>query len=57
MIPMKKKEYTRPEAQEFEVNGCEMICASIVIDDSETNSAGRVSKQRNGWSENGFWDY
>ena len=57
MIPMKKKEYTRPVALELEVNGCEMICASIVIDDSETNSAGRVSKQRNGWSENGFWDY
>ena len=56
MIPMKKKEYTRPEALEFEVNGCEMICASIIISDEETNDAGRVSKQgRDGWND-GLWN-
>lgn len=56
MIPMKKKEYTRPEAQVFEVNGCGMICASIIISDEETNDAGRVSKQgRDGW-RNGLWN-
>ena len=56
MIPMKKKEYTRPEAQVFEINGCGMICASIPISDKETNDAGRASKQeRDGW-KNGLWN-
>ena len=56
MIPMKKKEYTRPEAQVFEVNGCGMICASIPISDEETNKPGRVSGQgRDGW-RNGLWN-
>ena len=55
MIPMKKKEYTRPEAQVFEVNGCGMICASIPISDKETNNAGRISRQgRDDWEN--IWD-
>lgn len=54
MIPMKKKEYTRPEAHVFEVNGCGMICASIPISDKETNDSGRASRNRDGW-ENGLW--
>lgn len=54
MISMKKKEYTRPEAQVFEVNGSGMICASIPISDKETNNPGRVSIQRrDGWR---IWD-
>ena len=56
MIPIKKKEYTRPAILEFELSSCNMLCASIIISDEETNSAGRTSKRRNGW-DNGFWDY
>ena len=56
VIPMKKKEYTRPAILEFELSSCNMLCASIIISDKETNSAGRTSKKRNGW-DNGFWDY
>ena len=56
MIPMKKKEYTKPSALEIEISGCNMICASIVIDNEETNTSGRTSiHKRNGW-ENGFWE-
>ena len=53
---MKKREYTMPATLEIEVSGYNMICASITISDEETNSPGRVSKQkRNGW-ENGLWN-
>lgn len=55
MIPMKKRVYTVPVAQEIELSNCSMICASIVIDNEETNTSGRTSThKRNGW-ENGFW--
>ena len=56
MIPMKKKEYTKPSALEIEISGCNMLCASIPISDKETNNAGRVSRQgRDGW-KNGLWN-
>lgn len=55
MIPMKKRVYTVPVAQEIELSNCSMICASIVIDNEETNTSGRTSTyKRDGW-ENGFW--
>lgn len=54
---MEKKEYTKPAALEIEVSGCNMICASILIDsENETNTSGRSSRnKRNGW-DNGFWN-
>ncbi|MBR5860066.1 MAG: hypothetical protein IKY71_01830 [Bacteroidaceae bacterium] len=52
---MEKKEYTKPAALEIEVSGCNMICASILIDNNEVNTGGRSSRnRRNGW-DNGFW--
>ena len=52
---MEKRVYTRPAILEIEVSNCNMLCASIIISNEETNSAGRTSKSdREGW-DNGLW--
>ena len=57
MTQKKKVEYQSPRTFAVETKLCDMLCASIVISNEETNSAGRVNRRRNDnvW-ENGLWD-
>lgn len=50
MIPMKKKEYTRPTTLEIEFSGYNMVCASITIDDEEIDTGGRAA-EHNSWQD------
>ena len=56
MTQKKKVGYQAPRTVVVETSMCNMLCASIVISDEETNTAGRVSRRgdRDIWEE-GLW--
>lgn len=53
MIP--KKKYTEPAVWVIEITGCNMVCASIFIDDNEVNTGGRAAEHKNSWQD--IWEY
>ncbi|MBO7238876.1 MAG: hypothetical protein J6V23_00140 [Bacteroidaceae bacterium] len=55
MIPKKKKKYTEPAVWVIEITGCNMVCASIFIDDNEVNTGGRAAEHKNSWQD--IWEY
>lgn len=54
MTTMKKREYIKPSIQVEDLLEHSMICASIVIDDEEINTGGRVRGKRGSWGD--LWD-